>query len=83
MDPAVFEKVFKNNTDIIQEFSWITPDIKNHPPAKISGDKVSDKARINGMGVGIYGVQPNIFKTTVQDFLKLNWRSSSALSVDE
>lgn len=83
MKPEVLEKVFAANADIIKEFTWVTPDIKNLNAAKIMRDTVSDKARINSITVGIYGVQPNVFETTVKDFLKLNWQSKSALSVGD
>jgi hypothetical protein len=81
MQPEVLEKVFAANSDILKDFSWVTPNIKSVSAANIMRDTVSDKARINSISVGIYGVQPNIFETTVKDFLKLNWQSKSALPV--
>ena len=73
MRPEVLEKVFAANADIIKEFSWVTPDLKNVNAAKIMRDTVSDKARINSVTVGVYGAQPNVFETTIKEFLKLRW----------
>ena len=83
MKPEVLEKVLAAHSDIVKEFSWVTPDVKSLNAAKILRDTVSDKARINSVTVGVYGVQPNVFETTIKEFLKLHWQSKSALSVGE
>jgi hypothetical protein len=57
--------------------------LKNDPFSGILETRSSDKARINNDNFGIYGVQPLIFDTTVDDFLKVNWQSNSSLPLGE
>jgi len=35
--------------------------------------KVSDKAGIKSQDVGVYGVQPGLFKTLLSDFLSVDY----------
>jgi hypothetical protein len=37
---------------------------------------VSDQARINAIDVGVYGVMPGFFKSTIDDFLTLDYEQS-------
>lgn len=37
---------------------------------------MSDQARINPVDVGVYGVMPGLFKSTIDDFLEVDYEQS-------
>jgi len=63
-----FDAIFKNNTDIIAAFSYISSDANNFYDAGIRKSRITDKAKINGKDVYIRGVQPGIFEATIPVF---------------
>ena len=76
---AYFDPIFKNNKDIIAEFSYIPPNTHNVAEAQISRIQAADKARIETLPVSVYGVQPNIFEATLKAFIKPNYSGGSSL----
>jgi hypothetical protein len=76
-----FDRIFKRNTDIISEFSYIPPDAKNINEAQINRFSTADKAKIEKLGANVYGVQPNIFEATLPDFSKPHYTTGSALTL--
>lgn len=71
----------------VKEFAYVTPQLLNadiYNYDKITQATVaSDVARIKTQPVGIYGVQPSIFESLLPDFLDVNYKSNSALSMGE
>lgn len=76
-----FDPIFKGNTDIISEFSYIPPDAKNINEGQINSFTAADKAKIEKLSANVYGVQPNIFEATLQDFSKPQYTTGSALTL--
>jgi hypothetical protein len=79
----LFDPLLQKNQDIIESFAYVTPDLKRVPEHQILNSKSSDNARINSFNVDVYGVQPSMFDSTLADFLKVAWRSNSALSLGD
>ena len=50
---------------------------------KIASQMSCDNARLNRFEIGIYGVQPSTFNSTLDDFLSVYWKSGSSLSLTE
>lgn len=78
-----FDPIFKRNTDIISQFSYIPPDAKNINEAQINKFSSTDKAKIEKISTNVYGVQPNIFEATLPDFIKPHYTTGSALSLGD
>jgi len=81
--PELFDPIMKDNAELIESFTYITQNLRNTPQAGIKEITASDIARINSLPADIYGVQPNAFDVLLDDFVDLNWRSNSALSMGE
>ena len=73
----------KNNREIIEDFSYVTPNLKSNPSALLKDISVSDKARVNKLDGGYYGVQPNVFNSLVSDLIMTDWKSDSGLPLAE
>lgn len=43
----------------------------------------SDKSRASSSGISIMGIQPNIFDTLIEEFIDINQRTDSGLSLSE
>lgn len=78
-----FDAIFKKNTDIISEFSYIPPDAKNINEAQINRFSSVDKAKIEKIGSNVYGVQPNIFEATLPEFIKPHYTTGSGLALGD
>ena len=72
MDPETFDQVFERNSDIVEEFTYITADVSRVSTAKVSSEYIGDKARINTKQISILGVLPNVFSALLPEFLEIN-----------
>jgi hypothetical protein len=77
------DPVLQNNTDIVQAFALSSADVKNVKNSNITQVDAADFAKIKTNTVGVYGVQPSIYDALLDDFLKMNYQSDSALSLGE
>lgn len=79
-----FDKIFARNAENIESFAYVTPDLKNIPDAGVLNQKCSDNARINNLNIDMYGLQPSMFDSTINDFLDVNYQSpTSGLTLSE
>ena len=80
LNPSVLDPVFYEHRDKLKGFAYITDQLSRFTDAKVKKLEMSDSARINLQDVGVYGVLPSIFDSTVTDFLKLDYDQSVLLS---
>jgi hypothetical protein len=52
--PELFDPILKQNEHLIENFSYITPDVKKLATTRFSKASASDKARVKNMDVSIY-----------------------------
>jgi hypothetical protein len=83
ISPDSFDQLLRSYEDQIENFAYVTFDMKKVPENNIFKQQSSDNARINGFSIDIYGVQPSMFNSTLDDFLKVSWQGKSALSLGE
>jgi hypothetical protein len=59
--------------DKIQNFAYISTQLSRYDFARIKELKVSDRARLIPYDVGVYGIIPSMFDTTIKDFMNLDY----------
>ena len=74
--PTVFDPILRRNEDKIESFSYITFQLARVKDAEINTLELSDQARINMIDVGVYGVMPGLFASTIDDFLEVDYEQS-------
>lgn len=80
IDPQMFDPILSRHMDTIKSFSYVASQLSRLPSANIKALQVSDRARINLVNVGVYGVMPSMFDSTVSDFLDINYAQSPLLT---
>lgn len=80
INPFIMESVISRHLDKIQSFAYVTAQLSRFQQANIKSLQVSDRARINLVNVGVYGVSPGLFTTTINDFLDIDYEQSPLLS---
>ena len=72
MLPSTFEKILKYHEDTVESFGYATFDLTRIAQSNYGSITASDKARIEEINVGVYGVTPNIFSATIETFLSVS-----------
>ena len=80
INPFIMESVISRHLDKIQSFAYVTAQLSRFQQANIKSLQVSDRARINLVNVGVYGVSPGLFTTTINDFLDIDYEQSPLLT---
>lgn len=81
--PETFDPILKLHHANISSFSYVLAPIKNDAQNNVLNTKLSDSARIINLDADVFGAQPSIFETLNSDFIDIQWRSQSALSLGE
>mmetsp|Transcript_18017 Transcript_18017/g.30686 ORF Transcript_18017/g.30686 Transcript_18017/m.30686 type:complete len:557 (+) Transcript_18017:920-2590(+) len=81
--PDELEKVVMKNMDIIESFSFVTPDLRNVELASVTDIQASDHARINSLTASVFGIMPSQFESSLSDFMDVNYQSDSGLPLGE
>ena len=76
LSPVIFDPILRRNQDKVESFSYVTFQLARKEGAQVNSLQVSDQARINMIDVGVYGVMPGLFKTTIDDFLEVDYEQS-------
>lgn len=71
ISPKKFDKVLKDNEDIIQDFGFVTPRLTNLDRANAINIKVTDVSRIKSVDVELFGVSPFLIDASVNDYMIL------------
>lgn len=72
MDVYSLEPILKANSHIIEEFSWITTEMSTMQDIPFNEAVISDFQEQTPLSVEIYGILPNLFDATVNDFVVSN-----------
>jgi len=84
MSPSRIEPIIARNMDKISSFSWVTADIVNFEGNQVKDVYLSDFSRLNKKYTGTYGVTPNVFSSTINTFLDVNYENgTTGLSLGE
>lgn len=83
MKPEVFDPILQLHRNNISSFAFITSNLQGDQAYGIRETLGSDKARAISDGLDVHGVQPQIFDTLLEDFIDINFRTDSGLSLGE
>ncbi len=70
--PSMLDPVLQRHQASLSGSAYITFQLSRVEAARIKKIEVSDKARIGKFDVGLYGVLPSMFESTVPDFLNVD-----------
>ncbi len=72
LTPSTIDPVLKLHKASIKAFSYATFDITRIAQSGVNSASMSDRARIEEVSVGLYGVMPSQFDSTYKQFLVTN-----------
>jgi hypothetical protein len=76
----MLDPVLQRHQASLSGSAYITFQLSRVETARIKKIEVSDKARIGKFDVGLYGVLPGMFESTVPDFLNVDREQSVTLT---
>lgn len=83
LNPETFDPIIERNIKNIESFAYCTTPLHEDATYGVKETIGSDKARVNDEDLYVEGASPSIFDSLVPDFIDINFRTNSALSLGE
>ena len=70
ISPTTFDRILKENADIIEDFGFITPKLSSILSANVAKVAALDYSRIHSIPVDVFGVQSSVSDASIDDFMQ-------------